>query len=71
MPKSHSGSSVSGSSAASDVDIEDMVLDQPMYYVLNQFLTTEDGVNVATCLQELTKEVKELRKVISSYTKAQ
>jgi hypothetical protein len=62
-------SSVSGSSDASDVDVEDMILDQPIYYVLSQFLVTEEGNNVATCLQELTKEVKELRKVISSYVK--
>lgn len=57
--------------SSNDVDVEDMILDQPIYYVLNQFLTTDDGVNVATCIQDLAKEVKELRKTISSFLKAQ
>lgn len=56
---------------SSDVDVEDMILDQPIYYVLNQFLTTDDGVNVATCLHDLAKEVKELRKTLSAFLKAQ
>jgi hypothetical protein len=54
------------SSVASSDDVENMILDQPIYYVLNQFLVTDDGKNVATCIQELTKEVKELRKTIAA-----
>lgn len=68
MPGSSDTSSVTSGSSA---DVEDMILDQPIYYVLNQFLVTEDGTNVATCIQNLTKEVKELRKVIASYVKSQ
>lgn len=66
-----SQSDVSSVTSASEVDVEDMILDQPIYYVLNQFLTTDDGVNVATCLQDLAKEVKELRKTLSSFLKSQ
>jgi hypothetical protein len=61
-------SSVSSSNLS---DVENLIYDQPMYYVLNQFLVTEDGTNIATCIQELTKEVKELKKIVSSAVKQQ
>ncbi len=57
--------------ASSDSDIENLILDQPMYYVLNQFLMTDDGKNVATCLQALTKEVKDLKTLVSSFLASQ
>lgn len=47
-------------------DIEDMILDEPMYYILAQFFETHDGKNIATLLQELTTEVKALRETIKS-----
>lgn len=52
---------------SSDDDIGNMIMDQPIYHVLNQFLVTDDGVNVATCIENLTKEVSELRKLMSSF----
>lgn len=55
--------------SSSESDVENMILDQPMYYVLNQFLVTEEGKNVATCLDELTKEIREHRKVVTASLK--
>lgn len=53
--------------ASSESDIENLILDQPIYYVLNQFLVTDDGKNVATCIQALTKEVKDLKNLLSTF----
>lgn len=59
-------SSISDASSVTSGDsaIENLIYDQPMYYVLNQFLCTEDGKNVTTVLQELTSEVKKLREAV-------
>lgn len=43
-----------------------MVAGEPMYYVLSQFLETDDNVNVATVLKELVVELRELRKVLTA-----
>jgi hypothetical protein len=64
-------SSVVSSEIDSSSDVENIVLEEPMFYVLNQFLRTEDGTNIATCVQELTAEVRELKKLLSSFVKAQ
>ena len=45
-------------------DIENLICDQPIYYVLNQFLCTEDGKNITTIIQELTSDVKKLREAV-------
>lgn len=67
-----SGSESDASSVvSSESEIENLILDQPMYYVLNQFLVTDDGKNVATCLQALTKEVKDLKNLLSSFLASQ
>ena len=67
--------SVSESDASSilsdESDIENAILDQPMYYVLSQFLVTDEGKNVATCIQALTKEVKDLKNLLSSFLASQ
>lgn len=57
--------SVVSSSESSDGDIENMILDQPMYYVLNQFLVTDDGKNIATCIDNLSKDIVRLTKELS------
>lgn len=41
--------------------INDIVLDEPMFYILTQFLETRDGRNIATVLDELCSEIKALR----------
>ena len=38
-----------------------MVLSNPMYYVLGQFLETADGKNIATILNELVTVLNELK----------
>jgi len=53
------------SSIGSDSDIDEIVLSHPMYHILNQFLRTDDGTNIATCVQELTTALKELKQLMS------
>lgn len=36
------------------------ILNEPMYYILMQFLVAEDGKNIATILSELATELKRL-----------
>lgn len=50
--------------------INDIVLDEPMFYILAQFLETKDGKNITTVLDEIREELKELRMVLASYVKA-
>jgi thiamine monophosphate synthase len=57
------------SEAASRDEVEQMILDEPMYYILSQFFETEDHKNIATLLQELIHELRELRKIASSGSK--
>lgn len=45
--------------------IQDLVLDEPMFYILTQFLETKDGKNIATVLNELTTELRALRLMLS------
>lgn len=60
-PGSGSGSDASSTLSSDEDQIHDIVADEPLYYVLMQFLMTEDGKNIATVLSELTSEVKHLR----------
>jgi hypothetical protein len=56
--------SVSASESESSQDkgsCSDMVLSNPMYYVLGQFLETADGKNIATILNELVTVLNELK----------
>lgn len=50
-------------------EVENMILDEPMYYILSQFFETEDHKNIATLLQELIVELRELRKIRTSSSK--
>lgn len=52
-------------------DVENLILDQPMYYVLNQFLVTEEGKNVATCMDELRAEITELKQLLKTFLSSQ
>lgn len=53
-------------SDTSDENIQDILLDEPMYYILTQFLETKNGKNIATVMEELTAELKSLRVTISA-----
>jgi hypothetical protein len=61
-------SDISSDKASSQGDIENMILDEPMYYILSQFFETEDHKNIATLLQELISELRELRKAFITTT---
>ena len=60
--------SVSGSSSpGSESDIADILQQEPMYYVLSQFLETPTNKNIACVLEELVTEVKGLRTELASF----
>lgn len=54
------------SDTSDDENIQDILLDEPMYYILTQFLETKSGKNIATVMEELTAELKALRVTISA-----
>lgn len=64
MSESDTSSVMSSSSDGSN--IEHLILDQPMYYVMNQFLVTDDGINIATCVENLTKELNDIKKMMAT-----
>jgi len=72
MSLSRSGSDLSLQTSDSegnfsqDEPIEDMVLQEPLLYILSHFLTTEDGKNITTVLDELVTEIKEIKSKLSS-----
>lgn len=57
-----SDASVSDTTSDSGSDISNIeeILNEPMYYILMQFLVAEDGKNIATVLSELVAELKKL-----------
>ena len=57
MPKSD----MTDLSSEGEDGIENMILEAPMYYILSQFFETEDHKNVATLLQELVSEMREIK----------
>ena len=65
MPNSDM-SQLSSEQSSVQGDIENMILDEPMYYILSQFFETENHKNVATLLNDLVNEIRELRKAIVS-----
>jgi len=65
--RSSSSSDASSTLSSEGNQIHDIVADEPLYYVLTQFLVTDDGRNIATVLSELTSEVKELRLAMDKF----
>lgn len=45
-------------------NIDEILDNEPMYYVLGQFLETAEGKNVAVCLEALTAEIRAFRKAV-------
>ena len=43
---------------------DDIVLEEPMYYILSKFLMNDNNENIATILTNLTKEIILLREAI-------
>jgi hypothetical protein len=64
-------SSIPSESEAGDHKVEDIVLEEPIFYVLSQFLETENNKNVATILQELTTEIREVKALFARYIQMQ
>ena len=56
----------SGSDSEGSTHIEDILEQEPMYYVFGKFLETADNKNIATVLQELVVEVQKLRETVAS-----
>lgn len=42
-------------------DSLDNLENEPMYHILMQYLITEDGRNIAVCVDELTKEMRDIK----------
>ena len=58
----------SGSDSEGSTHIEDILEQEPMYYVFGKFLETADNKNIATVLQELVVEVQKLRETVAVVT---
>jgi len=69
MSSFHSSPVSQASDASASVDVEGMILDEPIYYVLAQFLETSDGKNIATVLHELVAELKGIKVALQSFAK--
>lgn len=48
-------------------EVEDIVKNEPMYFVLSQFLETPEG-NVATILQDIAKQLAKLNDTLAQLT---
>lgn len=58
--------SIDSGSDSGSTNIEDILEQEPMYFVLGKFLETADGKNIATILQELIVEMKKLRETVAA-----
>lgn len=47
-------------------DIETVIKNEPLFYVLGQFFSTPDGKNVTMVLQDLVNELREIKKLLAS-----
>ena len=52
---------MSTDNSSDDERINDIILDEPMFYILTQFFETKDGKNITTVLENLVSEIKLLR----------
>lgn len=57
------------SDSSDDDQINDIVLDEPMFYILTQFLETKDGKNIATVLDDIATELKAIRATLQTSTR--
>lgn len=53
------------SDISSSIEGVDDIYNEIMYHVLGQFLVTKDNKNIATVLDDLTSELKAIRKLLS------
>jgi hypothetical protein len=67
---SKSESEASSSDNGTESDIADILQQEPMYYVLSQFLETPANKNIATLIEELVGEVRQLRVALQAKSDA-
>lgn len=61
-----SSDSDTSSNGGTESDIADILQQEPMYYVLSQFLETTKNENIACILERLVDEVRQLRIAVQS-----
>lgn len=60
------------SSLSDDEDrIADMLANDSMYYVLSQFLETDDNKNITEVLDDIARNLNEIRKLLTEFVKKQ
>lgn len=64
MTQQSDGFDIGSDDGTSVTDISDIIKQEPMYYVLSQFLETPQNKNIAVLLEELIIEIRELRNEI-------
>jgi hypothetical protein len=51
----------SDASSSAESELVDIIQQEPMYYVLSQFLETPQNKNIAVIMEELVSEIRQLR----------
>lgn len=44
--------------------MENLVLEEPLYYILNGLLETPSGKNLASCVEDLADEIRSIRALL-------
>jgi hypothetical protein len=57
----------SDSDTNSSINNVDDIYNEIMYHVLGQFLVTKDNKNIATVLEDLTNELKNIRIILNDF----
>jgi len=52
-------------SHSDELNIKDIVENEPLYYVLGQFLQSSNNKNIANILEDISNELKKLNDLIS------
>ena len=61
----------SSDNESSNSSVEDLLRDEPMYYVLGQFLMADNDKNIAMVLQDIAKELRLIREALTNKSSAQ
>lgn len=68
-PHSYVSSISDDEDGRTEAHIADMITNERMYYVLSQFLETEENKNVATVLEDIAVQLKRIADSLSSSKK--
>lgn len=74
MSKKETISDIDSSSESEDqnnIQIEDLIENEPLYHVLAEFLQTSDNKNITTVLNDICTELKLLRVAITEASSKQ